>query len=157
MTRVPQVLPKSLDSCSLGSSEAAELARLEAHRDWLLDMIAHQERPKPAKPAPLWFYIVMLFIIAGLGLTLFAGVTSGQIAASFLVWTAVIVGLIIFVAPLRVRLFGTSFYAVEIVALVLSGWTAPDVLILFWIGGPDTRALLADCEAKISRLKADRL
>jgi hypothetical protein len=37
MTRVPRVLPSSLGP-TLGGKEAAELARLESHRDWSLTL-----------------------------------------------------------------------------------------------------------------------
>jgi hypothetical protein len=154
MTRVPQVLPSSLGP-TLGCKEAAELARLEAQRDRLLDEIANRKRIT-TKPIPLWLRMVMIVLIAGIGFALLAGVLAGQIARSLIVGLIVIVGLSIFVWRLKVRMPVPLFYFFELVFLMSSALTSNGVPYPLQAGKPDARTLLADCEAKISKLKEGR-
>jgi hypothetical protein len=146
MIRVPRILPTNL------AANDDELTGLEAHRDQLRSLIRSEERTR----ADLIFSLrlVMLAAMAALGLLLFL---ADKISATGLVWAAVIGCALIFVLTSRVYIFGEPYHIGVLVLGLLSG-LGGDVAAGFvpTPTRPTTRDLLADCEAKITRLKDNR-
>jgi hypothetical protein len=149
MSRVPLVSPNSRSE----GNRDDEIARLKAWRDFLLAKIAAEERVRTVT-VPTSLRILMLGLIAIVGAILFAGVFSGQIAASFVVWTVAIGGPLMFVLSREVRLFGSRFFVGEFVGLIMQGLHGD--LPLGRIGRADLHDQLAQCEAEISRLRERR-
>ena len=128
-----------------------ELAQLEAERGRLLSMIAYHDRPMLQKPQwfqiPPWFRLVTVGMICCIGALIVAGIFAGQIALSGLVFLVVFLGLAAYILTRKIALFGITFRVGE----VLTGW--PTRLPA---GEPQTRQRLADCEARIMKLKEGR-
>jgi hypothetical protein len=115
---------------STNLADRDQLAQLEAERDRLQSMIAYHERPfLPPGRAPAWFIASAAAIICALGVSMVVAVWAGQISSSdFLL---LVVGL-----PLLT-------YILSRVAMKIK----PTV------GEFQTRQYLADCEARIMKLK----
>ena len=147
MTRVPLVIPSS----NRTDGNDGELARLERWRDFLEGKIASEGHEWTMPPL---VRIIMLGLIGGFGLFVLAGMLSGQIAISFVVWMVALGGLLLFVCNREVHLFGTRFLVGDIVGLILLGMSGHPGIGL--IGKPDLREQLAECEAEISKLRERR-
>jgi hypothetical protein len=146
MTRVPLVIPSS----SRASGNDNQVARLERWRDFLLAKIDAEERPRTL---PTWLRTVVLALIPALGMLLFAGILSAQVAITSVVWMFVISGLLMFVLSREVQLFGIRFLVGDVVASIFQGMSGPPVGL---IGTPDLREQLAQCEAELSKLRERR-
>jgi hypothetical protein len=123
-----------------------ELARLEAERARLLSVIAHQRR-MVEQAIPAWFRLVSLAMVAGIGIALAAGLIAGQISFSGIFWSLGIFGLSVFVGTRKISLFGARFYVWE---FIMGDAVLPPV------GERQPRELLADCEARIAKLRESR-
>jgi hypothetical protein len=113
-----------------------ELAQLEAERDRLLSMIAYHNGPfyrmfSLPRP-PTWFVVAAVAIICAIGLAMIAGTFAGQISASSFLF--LVVGL-----PLLAYILSRLVGNVERPA-----------------GEPEIYQRLADCEARIIKLKEGR-
>jgi hypothetical protein len=128
-----------------------ELAQLEEERDRLLSMIAYHNRPLlrvPAlSPAPAWFVVVAIAVICGIGVSIVAGVFAGQISTSGFVFLVVGLPLLAYILSREITVFGLTFHLFQIVILAPGGRPP---------GEPEVRQRLADCEARIMKLKEGR-
>ena len=117
-----------------------ELAQLEAERDRLLSMIAYHNGPfyRPfhrmgsALQTPGWFFIIAAIMICAVGIAMVAGVFAGQISTSDFLF--LVVGL-----PLLAYILSRLVGNVERPA-----------------GEPEIYQRLADCKARIIKLKEGR-
>ena len=113
-----------------------ELAQLEAERDRLLSMIAYHNGPFyrmfSLPRTPTWFGVAAVAIICSIGLAMIAGTFAGQISASDFLF--LVVGL-----PLLAYILSRLVGNVERPA-----------------GEPEIYQRLADCEARIIKLKEGR-
>ena len=117
-----------------------ELAKLEAERDRLLSMIAYHDGPfyrpfrrmSSALQKPTWFFVIAAIIICAVGIAMVAAVYAGQISTSEFLF--LVVGL-----PLLTY----------IMSRLTTGLHEP-------AGEPQVRQRLAECEARIMRLKEGR-
>jgi hypothetical protein len=123
-----------------------ELTRLEAERDRLLSMIAYHNgsfyrTPLGFRAAPAWF--VAVAITCGIGISIVAGVFAGQISpwSLFLIVVVLLLGAF---ATREITVFGITVSVLQIVTLTPGGPPA---------GEPEVRQYLADCEARIAKLK----
>ena len=120
--------------------DQSELAKLEAERDRLLSMIAYHDGPfyrpfrrmSSATQKPTWFFVIAAIIICAVGIAMVAGVYAGHISTSEFLF--LVVGL-----PLLTY----------IMSRLTTGLHAP-------AGEPQVRERLAECEARIMRLKEGR-
>jgi hypothetical protein len=129
-----------------------ELAQLEAERDRLLSMIAYHNPPLPGFQAPAWFVVVALAIICGIGISLVAAVFAGQISTSTVLFLVVGLPVLAYISTRKITMFGTTISTGEIFAL-FSGEFGP---VGQPAGEPQARQRLADCEARIMKLKEGR-
>ncbi|MBR1122066.1 hypothetical protein JQ628_11120 [Bradyrhizobium lablabi] len=113
-----------------------ELAQLEAERDRLLSMIAYHNGPfyrmSSAAQTPVWFFVIAAIIICAVGIAMVAGVFAGQISASDFLLLVVCLPLLAYFAS---RLTGVLDQPA---------------------GEPQVRQRLAECEARIMKLKEGR-
>jgi hypothetical protein len=117
-----------------------ELAKLEAEREQLLSMIAYHDGPfyrpfrrmSSAPQKPTWFFVIAAIIICAVGIAMVAAVYAGQISTSEFAF--LVVGL-----PLLTY----------IMSRLTTGLHEP-------AGEPQVRQRLAECEARIMKLKEDR-
>jgi hypothetical protein len=113
-----------------------ELAHLEAERNRLLSMIAYHNGPfyrvRSALQTPAWFFVIAAIIICAVGIAMVAGVFAGQISTSEFLF--LVVGL-----PLLTY----------IMSRLTTGLHEP-------AGEPQVRQRLAECEARIMKLKEGR-
>jgi hypothetical protein len=112
-----------------------ELAQLEAERDRLESMIAYHNGPfyrVPPVRAPAWFVLAAIAITCGIGILIVAGISAGQISAWGLLFLVVGLSLLAYISFEGVRLTDTP------------------------AGEPETHQRLADCEARIKKLKEGR-
>jgi hypothetical protein len=120
--------------------EQNELAKLEAERDRLLSMIAYHDGPfyRPFRrmsselQTPTWFFVIAALVICTVGIAMVAAVFAGQISTSEFVF--LVVGL-----PLLTY----------IMSRLTTGLHEP-------AGEPQVRQRLAECEARIMKLKEGR-
>jgi hypothetical protein len=132
------------------------LAQLEAERDRLLSMIAYQNGPFYRASlkfrVPAWFVVVVvaIAIICGIGALIVAGPLAGQVSASGLVFSVVGLALLAYILTRRITVFGSSFFAGEI--LVPLG----DGAVVKRPGEREAHQRLAECEARIMKLKEGR-
>jgi hypothetical protein len=124
-----------------------ELAQLEAERDRLLSMIAYHNGPSYrtslGSPAPTWLVVGAIAIICLIGVVVVAGVFAGQISASAILFLVVAFPLLAYISTRKITVFGTTLFIGEILALSVERPA----------GGPEVRQRLADCEARIVKLK----
>jgi hypothetical protein len=141
---------------STNMADPDELARLEAERDRLLSMIAHHSGPfyrtPPGPRAPAWFVLVAAAVICGIGISLVAAVFAGQISASTILFVVVGLPLLAYIFSWKITAFGNTVRVGEIFAL-FTGVITP---VGQPAGEPQARQRLADCEARIMKLKKDR-
>jgi hypothetical protein len=143
-----------------------ELAQLEAERDRLLSMIAYENRPFYRSSrrfrAPAWFAVVavaMIFVIAALIVT---GLLAGQISTLSLVFSVVGLALLAYILTQRITVFGSPFFVGQILVLfggdvvALSGGDAIATPTGRPPGEAEAHQRLADCEARIVKLKEGR-
>jgi hypothetical protein len=151
MSRVPRVLPTSLGPTLGGAGD--ELTRLEARRNQLLTEIASEERENTNLVR--WLRVVMVMMVAVIASML---LLSDHVSAIGFVWSVVIGSLLIFILTLRVRIFGTPYHIGILALFALLGMEGGGLVGVgpSTILSPNARDLLADCEAKISRLKENR-
>jgi len=136
-----------------------ELAQLEVERNRLLSMIAYHNGPfhpmrsgrtrqgSSGPQAPAWFSVAGIAIVCGLGILIVAGVFAGQIPVSFALFVVVGLPLLAYVFSRKVTVFGIPFRVGSLLALGPSEQLA---------GEPETLQRLADCEARIMKLKEGR-
>jgi hypothetical protein len=126
-----------------------ELAQLEAERDRLLSMIAYHNRPflQPGPRAPAWFVVIAVAIICGIGVSIVAGIFAGQISASGVLFLVVGLPLLAYILARKITVFGITFRVGD----TLTGWPTGQPA-----GEPQARQRLADCEARIMKLKEGR-
>jgi len=130
-----------------------ELAQLEAERDRLLAMIAYHDRRVPAGRAPAWFIVAAIAVICGIGFSVVAGVFAGQISASAILFLVVGLPLLAYISTRKITVFGTTLFMGNILALfvgIITPLGRP-------AGEPEVRQRLADCEARIVKLKEGHL
>jgi len=140
-----------------------ELAQLEAERDRLLSMIAYHNGPfypmrrgyssrgvpplaSSGPQMPGWLELAGIAIICGIGILMVAGFFAGQIPASNLLFVVVGLPLLAYLFAQKVTLFGINFRAGELLALGSEQIA----------GEPEALQRLADCEARIAKLKEGR-
>ena len=140
-----------------------ELAQLEAERDRLLSMIAYHNgpfypmrsrysprgAPPPASSGPQmpgWLRLAGIAIVCGIGILMVAGSFAGQIPASYILIVVVGLPLLVYIFSRRITLFGINFRAGELLAL-----SSEQIA-----GEPEALQRLADCEARIAKLKEGR-
>ena len=126
-----------------------QLAELEAERDRLLSMIAYHNRPIQT---PAWFPVIMIAGFCCLGVTILAGIFAGQISASAILFLVVALPLLAYIFSRKITALGNTVLVGEIFAL-FAGVITP---VGQPAGEPQVRQRLADCEARIMKLKEDR-
>ena len=113
-----------------------ELAQLEAERDRLLSMIAYHNGPFyrvwSAPQMPAWFFVTAAIIIGAVGIAMVAGFFAGQISASDFLFLVVALPLLTYIASRLTTTFEQP------------------------AGEPQVRQRLAECEARIMKLKEGR-
>jgi hypothetical protein len=124
-----------------------ELAQLETERDRLLSMIAYHDRP-PSERAPAWFVVVATAIICGIGVMIVAGIVAGQISASGFLLLIVGLPLLAYILLREITMFGLTFHVIQLVTLAPEGGRPS--------GESEARQRLADCDARIMKLKEGR-
>ena len=125
-----------------------ELAKLEAERDRLLSMIAYHNRPfLPSGQAPAWFVVVAAAILCAIGVSLVAGLFAGQIPPSGFLFLVVGLPLLAYILSREITVFGLTFHVLQIFTLAPGGPPA---------GEPEARQRLAECQARIMKLKESR-
>jgi hypothetical protein len=131
-----------------------ELAQLEAERHRLLSMIAYQNRPLfqvPAGRAPAWFVGTAIGIICVIVLSIVAGIFAGQISATDLLFLVLflVVGLPMlgYILTRKITVFGTDWEVGAILTFNPPRVRQPGEL--------EAQQRLADCEARIAKLKED--
>ena|ERR1700732_2723455 len=127
-----------------------ELAQLQAERDQLLSMIAYHNHPSlrvPPGRAPAWFVLVIVAILCGIGVSIVVGFIAGQIDPPVFIFLVVVLPLSTYIFGRRVTVFGITFRVVD----TLLGWPTGQPA-----GEPEARQRLADCEARIIKLKEGR-
>ena len=116
--------------------DRSELAQLEAERDRLLSMITYHNgpfyRPFSQRRTSDWFGVAAVAIICAVGLALIAAVFAGQISASDFLFLVVGLPLLAYILS---RLVGN---------------------VIRPAGEPEILRRLADCEARIMKLKEGR-
>jgi hypothetical protein len=111
-------------------------------------MIAyHNYRTPPGSQAPMWFVLVALVIICGIGISVVAGIFAGQISALGALFMVVGLPFLAYILTRKIMIFGITFHVADFFTMYPSGELA---------GAPDIRQRLADCEARILRLKEGR-
>ena len=128
-----------------------ELAQLEAERDRLRSMIAYQNGPfyrtslkYRTLACSVVVAIAIIFVVAAL---IMAGFPARQISAPGLVFSVVGVGLLTYILTRRITVSASSFLAGEIVIPLRDGIPP---------GEPEAHQRLAECEARIMKLKEAR-
>lgn len=128
-----------------------ELAQLQAERDRLLSMIAYHDGPfyrtPPGSRAPAWFVVIAVAIICAVGISIVAGLFAGQISASGVLFLVVGLPLLAYILTRKVTVFGITFLVADALTWYPTGQQA---------GEPEVRQRLADCEARIMKLKEGR-
>ena len=113
-----------------------ELAQLEAERDRLLSMIAYHNGPfyrmSSALQTPAWFFVIAAIIICAVGIAMIAGAFAGQISTSDFLFLVVGLPLLTYIA-----------------SRLTAGLPQP-------AGEPQIHRRLAECEARIMKLKEGR-
>jgi membrane-associated HD superfamily phosphohydrolase len=131
-----------------------ELAQLEAERDRLLSMIAYQNGPFYRTSLkfrmPALFVVVAIAIIFVVAALIVAGILAGQISASGLLFSVVGLALLAYILTRRITVFGSSFFSGEILLPLGDGIVARPP------GEREAHQRLADCEARIMKLKEAR-
>jgi hypothetical protein len=131
-----------------------ELAQFEAERDRLLSMIAYQNGPfyriSLKFRTPAGFVVVAIAIIFVIAALIMAGILAGQISASGLVFLVVAFALLAYILTRRITVFGSSFFAGEIVVPFGDG------IVVRAPGEREAYQRLAECEARIMKLKESR-
>jgi hypothetical protein len=125
-------------------ADQSELAQLEAEHDRLLTMIAYHNRPffrVPPGRAPAWFATA---ISCGIGIWIVAEVLAGQISAPAFLILVVALPLLAYILSRKLAVFGITFRRGD---AVTTGRPA---------GEAEARQRLADCEARILKLKEGR-
>lgn len=121
-----------------------ELAQLEMERARLLSMIAYQNRPL----SPPWLKAVALGLLCGGVIYTVAAIASVQNSVSDLILFIGFVGLSGYILTRKVTVFGNTVSMFALLAQ-LDSW--------YPLGRPagetETRQRLADCDARIAKLK----
>jgi hypothetical protein len=121
-----------------------ELTRLETERMRLLSMIAYHNRPR----SPPWLKTAALGLLCGGVIYTVAAIASVQNSASDLILFIGFVGLLGYIFTRKVTVFGSTVSMFALLAQ-LDSW--------YPLGPPagesETRQRLADCEARIAKLK----
>jgi hypothetical protein len=135
-----------------------ELAQVEAERVRLLSMITYHNGPCYRAPrgfrARAWFVVVAIAITCGIGVSIVAGIFAGQISASGVLFLVVGLLLLAYISTRRITVFDTPFFVGEILALFGGSIAAP--VGQQPVGEIEARQRLADCEARIVKLKEGR-
>ena len=136
-----------------------ELSQLEAERDRLLSMIAYHNGPfypmrsaraprlaSPGAQTPVWFAVAGIAIVCGIGILMVAGFFAGQVPGSSILFVVVGLPLLAYIFARKVTVFGITFRAGELLSL-----SSEQIA-----GEPEALQRLADCEARIAKLKEGR-
>jgi hypothetical protein len=83
-----------------------------------------------------------------------AGIFAGQISASGILFLVVGLSLLAYISTRRITVFGAPFFVGEILALF--GGAVATSLGRLPAGEPEALQRLADCEARIAKLKEGR-
>ena len=115
----------------------------------MLSMIAyHNDRSfSPNDPAPTWFIVIAVAIIGGIVASIVAGLFAGEISSSGFLFLVVGFLVLTYILSRKITMFGLTFYVIQILMLDPGGSPA---------GESETRQRLADCEARIMKLKDGR-
>jgi hypothetical protein len=131
-----------------------ELAQLEAERERLLDMIAYHNGPyfrDNTDSEPIWYGTIIAAGISGVVLATLLGLSDEQFSLYLVAW-AVLPASLVSVAYVLTRgltALGFQFYPIELLLSVLAmAPSGPPA------GEPEILQRLADCEARIAKLKA---
>ena len=128
-----------------------QISQLEAERDRLLSMIAYHNGPFyrtwSGARTPTWFVVVASAIVSGIGVLIVAGIFAGQTSASGVLFLVVGLPLLAYILTRKITVFGVTFRVGE--ALTMSQTRQP-------AGEPEALQRLADCEARIMKLKEGR-
>ena len=136
------------DIVSTNTADQDELAQLEAERDRLLSMIAYHNRPP--FPKPPWFVVVTIILLCGIGILIVAGILTGQIPVLAVLFAVVSLPPLAYILSRTLTVLGATFQVEDVVgALMLSPTGRP-------AGERETHQRLADCEARITKLKEGR-
>jgi hypothetical protein len=145
------------DIVNTNMADQNERVQLEAERHRLLSMIAYHDRPfaGSSRRAPAWFVVVAIAIICGIGISIVAGLLAGQISPSGFLFLVVGLPLLAYILTRNVMVFGMTFSALQSFTLSLG---EQPVLALGGrpAGETEVRQRLADCEARIMKLKEGR-
>jgi hypothetical protein len=135
---------------STNMADQDELAQLEAERDRLLSMIAYHNRPP--FPKPPWFDVVTIILLCGIGgILIVAGILAGQIPVLAVLFAVVSLPPLAYILSRTLTVLGATFQVGDVIgALMLSPTGRP-------AGERETLQRLADCEARIMKLKEGRL
>jgi hypothetical protein len=134
-----------------------ELTRLEAERDRLLSMIAYHRRPMLQMPAwfqiPQWFRWVSVGMICAIGVLILAGIFAGQISPWGVIFLVVGLPALAYISTRKIALFGVTFHVGEVLVVLLSSPEHPVSPARQPAGEPQALQRLADCEARIMKLR----
>ncbi|WP_439922499.1 hypothetical protein [Nitrobacter sp. JJSN] len=123
-------------------AERDELAQLEAERARLLSMIAYQNRSMRRRSP--WLKAAALGFLCGSVVFVVVAIASIQNSVSDLILFIGFVGLSGYIFTRKVTVFGITIPVIAIITLSPGGPSA---------GETETRRRLADCEARIAKLK----
>jgi hypothetical protein len=138
-----------------------ELVQLEAERERLLSMIAYHNRPffrVPPTRAPNWFVVIAIANICGFGVLIVAAVFAGQIdplVFILLIFLVVALPLLAYISTRKITLFGVTFHVGDVLVVLFSSPEHP-VGPAARPGEPQVLQRLAECEARIRKLKEGR-
>ena len=129
-----------------------EIAQLEAERNRLLSMIAYQSRPM-LRASP-WLMAVAIGAAIGMGIALVTGLLLIQEALWGRIILIVAMVLSAYILTRKMTWLGITVYVAEVAGLVLS-WPHLAGLIGSPPGELEARQRLANCEARIKKLRSD--
>lgn len=138
-----------------------ELAQLETERDWLRSMIAYQKRRNPVPIVAAfqnkWADAVAIGVLSGFGIVFVVGFSLALLAVllavQFYIGLLILIGvaLLAYLLTRKVTIFGVRYYVGEaLVAIVCPAGPAETP------GESQTLQRLAECDARIARLKEGR-
>jgi hypothetical protein len=138
------------DIVGTNMADQDELAQLEAERDRLLSMIAYHNRP--LFPRPPWFDVVAIILLfCGTGILIVAGILAGQIPVLAVLFAVVSLPPIAYIMARTLTVFGATFQVEDVIGVLMLSPTGRPA------GERETHQRLADCEARITKLKEGRL
>jgi hypothetical protein len=133
-------------------TDHAELARLEAERDHLRSVIAYYSSPPYQSDwgewrASGWLVAVAIAVVGGIAIALIAGIVAGQVSP----WG--LLGLLIALPVLWYTFSRVSWMTFDVGDMLI---LIPDLISRRPIGENEARQRLAECEARIAKLREGR-